>query len=186
MGYDFLFLIILVLTVGSIHFSRRDVERWRRMLPSHIILMGLCSFTGAMAFFPGVPGIILGLAGLLPASVASMQLSDNGLQNNAWNRRAFSLELEHAQLTPGEELLEAQDRIDEENDVRSLGRRAWTVFLPGLAMGVAAVNFESWLMGGMALGVAAVAAWIVQPAFATSHALPVSEKNEQLASGSDS
>ncbi len=185
MGYEPLFWITLVLTLGSILFSRRDVERWRRMLAWHIILIGFCAFSGALAFFPGAPGFILGIAGLLPASVASMQLTRNGPQDKAWNRRAFRLELEHARLSPGEELLQEQDRIDEENEYRSLGRRSLAVFLPALAMGATAINFGSWLMGVMALGVAAVAAWTVQPAFAPRPALPVPEKDNQLPRGSE-
>ena len=185
MGYEPIFWITLVLTLGSILFSRRDIERWRRMLAGNIILMGVCAFSGAEAFFPGVPGFILGIAGLLPASVASMQFSRNGPQNKAWNRKAFRLEVEHPQLSPGEELLREQDRIDEENEYRSLGSRWLWVFLPALAMGATAINFESWLMGLMALGVAAVAAWTVQPALAPHPALPVPEKDIQLPPGSE-
>ena len=185
MGYEPLFWIILVLTVGSIVFSRRDIARWRRMLAWHIILIGLCAFSGALAFFPGAPGFILGIAGLLPASVAAWQLTHNELQDKTGNRKAFRLEVAHSQLSPGEELLQAQDRIDEENEYRSLGSRLFWVFLPALTMGATAINFESWLMGVMALGVAAVAAWTVQPAFAPRPALPVPEKDNQLPRGSE-
>jgi hypothetical protein len=185
MGYEPLFWILLVLTVGSIVFSRRDIARWRRMLASHPILIGPCAFSGALAFFPGAPGFILGIAGLLPASVASWQLTRNGLQDKTGNRKAFHLDVAHSQLSPGEKLLQAQDRIDEENEYRSLGRRLSWVFLPALAMGATAINFESWLMGVMALGVAAVSAWTVQPAFAPRPALPVPEKNNQLPRGSE-
>ena len=40
------------------------------MLSSHIILIGLCAFSGALAFFPGAAGFIFGIAGLLPAVAA--------------------------------------------------------------------------------------------------------------------
>ena len=185
MGYEALFWILLVLMVGSILFSRRDLERWRRMLAANMILLGLCAFVGAEAFFPGVPGFVLGIAGLLPASLASMQLNRSGLQTRAWNRRAFRLEVEHRQLSPGEELLQEQDRLDQENEYRSLGRRLLWVFLPALAMGATAFSFESWPMGAMALGVAAVAAWTVQPAIAPRRALPVPKNDNQLPPGSE-
>ena len=175
MGYEPIFWIILGLTLGSILFSRRDMKRWRRMVVSPIILIGLGAFCGALAFFSGVPGIILGLAGLLPASVASTQLTRNGRQGKASSRRILRLQVQHPQVSPGEKLLKEQDRIDEENEHRNLGRRSWMVFLPAVAMGVTAVNFESWPMAVMVLGVAAVTAWAVQPAFARRPALPVPE-----------
>ena len=185
MGYELLFWIFLVLTLASTLFSRRDIERWRRMLPSNIILIGVWAFSGALAFFPGAPGFILGIAGLLPASLAAMQLTGNAVQNQAWNRKAFRLEVGLRQPSPGEELLREQDRIDEENEHRRLGSRLVWVFLPALAMGATAINFESWLMGFMALGVAAVAAWTVQPALAPRPALPVPEREHQLPPGSE-
>ena len=185
MGYEPLFWILLVLTLGSILFSGRDIERWRRMLPSNMIAMGLCSLCGALAFFPGPPGFILGIAGLLPASVASMQVTRTGPQNKRWNRKAFRLELEHPQLSPGEELLQEQDRIDEENEYRNLGSRFLWAFLPALAMGATAINFESWPMGGMALGVAAVAAWSVHPAFAPRPGPALQERDNRLPPGSE-
>ena len=155
------------------------------MLTSHIILIGVCSFSGALAFFSGTQGIILGLAGLLPASMAAMHLTRNELQGRLGDRKAFRLQVRHPQITPGEELLKEQDRIDEEEEHRDLGRRSWVVFLPAIVMGVTAFNFESWLMGVMALGGAAVAAWTVQPAFAPRPALPVPEKDNQLPRGSE-
>ena len=184
MGYELIFWIALVLTLASILFSRRDIERWRRMLGSHIILMGLCAFSGALAFFPGVPGIVLGIAGLLPASVAAMHLTHYGFQDKPWSRRSFHLVIEHRQISSGEELLEEQDRLDQEDEHRSLGRGSWTVFLPALTMGATATYFESWLMGVMALGVGAVAAWTVQPAFAPRPVLPAPDKNKELSTGS--
>ena len=183
MRYESIFWITLVFTLGSILFSRRDIKRWRRMLASHIILIGLCAFTGALAFFFGSPGVILGLAGLLPASVASMQLTRNGVQGKAWNRKAFRLQVRHPRVSPGEKLLKEQDRIDEENEHRNLGRRSWVVFLPALAMGATAVNFESWPRAVLVSGVAAVTAWVVQPAFAPRPALGVPDKGEELPRG---
>ena len=184
MGYELIFWTILVLTTASILFSRRDIVRWRRMLGSHVILMGLCAFSGALAFFSGSPGIFLGIAGLLPASVAAVHLTRYGFQDKPWNRRSFNLVIDHRPTSPGEELLEEQDRLDEENEYRNLGRGSWTVFLPALTMGVTATYFESWRMGVMALGVAALAAWTVQPAFAPRPALPAPDKSDELSSGS--
>ena len=185
MGYEFLFWIFLVLTLASTLFSRRDIERWRRMLPSNMILIGVWALSGVLAFFPGAPGFILGIAGLLPASLAAMQLTGKASQNQTWNRKAFQLEVGHPQLSPGEELLQEHDRIDEENKYRRLGSRLVWVFLPSLAMAATAINFESWPMGLMALGVAAVAAWTVQPALAPRSALPIPEKKNQLHPGSE-
>ncbi len=184
MGYESVFWVTLVLTVGSILFSRRDIKRWRRMLTSHIILTGVCAFSGALAFFSGTPGIILGLAGLLPASVAAMHLTRNEVQGRVWNRKAFRLQIRHPQISPGEELLKEQDRIDEEEEHRDLGRRSWVVFLPAIAMGVTAFNFESWPMGVLVLGVAAVTALVVQPAFAPRTTLGVPDAAKELSSGS--
>jgi hypothetical protein len=164
MGYEPLFWIIFVLTLGAIVFSRRDIERWRRMLGWNIILIGLCALSGALAFFPGNQGFILGIAGLLPASVASMRFTRNGLQNRAWPRKTFQVVLEHPRLAPGEELLQEQDRIDEENEYRNLGSRWLWAFLPAFGMGTTAITFQSWPMGVMAAGVAALASWTVQPA----------------------
>ncbi len=184
MGYEPIFWITLVFTLGSILFSRRDIRRWRRMLTSHLILIGLCAFSGALAFFSGTPGIILGIAGLLPASVASMHLTRNGVQGKAWNRKALRLQVRHPQVSPGEKLLKEQDRIDEENEHRNLGRRSWVVFLPALAMGVTAVNFESWPMAVLVLGVAAVTAVAVQPAFGPRPALRVPDEGKEFPRGS--
>ena len=180
MGYEALFWMTLVLTLGSIHFSRREVVRWRRMLASNVILLGLCAFSGAMAFFPGAPGFILGIAGLLPASVASMQLTRETRKKALRPRRSFHLEIEHRQISPGQALLDEHDRIDQANKSRRLGRRWMAAFLPALAMGATAINFGSWLMGGMAFGVAAVSAWAVQPAFVNRLALPPAGTETQL------
>lgn len=184
MGYESVFWVTLVFTVASILFSRRDIKRWRRMLTSHIILIGVCSFSGALAFFSGTPAIILGLAGLLPASMAAMHLTRNELQGRLWDRKAFRLQVRHPQITPGEALLEEQDRIDEEEEHRDLGRRSWVVFLPAIVMGVTAFNFESWLMAVLVLGVAAVTGLVVQPAFAPRTVLGVPDERNELPRGS--
>ncbi len=184
MGYESVFWVTIVLTVASVLFSRRDIKRWRRMLTSHIILIGLCAFSGALAFFSGTTGIMLGLAGLLPASVAAMRLTRNEVQGRVGNRQTFRLQVRHPQISPGEELLKEQDRIDEEEEHRDLGRRSWVVFLPAFTMGVTAFYFESWPMAVLVLGVAAVTALVVQPAFAPRTALGVPDKSDELPRGS--